>query len=123
MGCWWWKPKAVKPVQQQRTAQAWAALLANPGLNGSQVTTYTHDIANRLTQVDEQPYTYDNNGNLLSDGVYTYTYDTANRLVELADGISTKTYEYNGDGVRIAQIEDGLRTDYVQDVAAVLPQV
>ena len=93
------------------------------GLNGSQVTTYTYDIANRLTQVDEQPYTYDDNGNLLSDGTYTYTYDTANRLVELADGISTKTYEYNGDGVRIAQIEDGLRTDYVQDVAAVLLQV
>lgn len=32
-------------------------------------------------------------------------------------------YEYNGDGVRIAQIVDGLRTDYVQDVAAGLPQV
>ena len=93
------------------------------GLNGTQVTTYTYDIANRLTQVDEQAYAYDNSGNLLSDGTYTYTYDSANRLIQLVDTISTKAYEYNGDGVRVAQIEDGLRTDYVQDVAAPLPQV
>ena len=39
------------------------------------------------------------------------------------DGLASKAYEYNGDGVRVAQIEDGLRTDYVQDVAAPLPQV
>jgi hypothetical protein len=37
--------------------------------------------------------------------------------------VFTTKYIYNGDGVRAAQIENGLRTDYVQDVAAALPQV
>ena len=35
---------------------------------------YGYDIANRLTSVDSVTYTWDNNGNLLSDGVFTYTY-------------------------------------------------
>ncbi len=30
--------------------------------------------------MDGVTYTYDDNGNLLSDGVYSYTYDVANRL-------------------------------------------
>jgi len=30
--------------------------------------------------VDGVTYTWDNNGNLLDDGVNTYTYDHANRL-------------------------------------------
>lgn len=35
----------------------------------------------------------------------------------------TPAYVYNGDDVRVAQIQNDLRTDYVQDVAAALPQV
>jgi YD repeat-containing protein len=31
------------------------------------VTTYTYDAANRLTSVNGQPYTWDNNGNLTKD--------------------------------------------------------
>lgn len=42
---------------------------------------YTYDDANRIASVNDQPYTFDANGNLLSDGEYTYTYDSANRLV------------------------------------------
>jgi len=32
-------------------------------------------------------YTWDNNGNLTSDGTNTYTYDYANRLVSLTNGV------------------------------------
>jgi RHS repeat-associated protein len=98
-------------------------------LDGSTVMTYTYDLANRLVQTHDlveavlANYAYDNNGNLLDDGEYTYSYDTANRLTGLADGVSTMSYVYNGDGVRVAQIVDGLRTDYVQDIASPLPQV
>ncbi len=40
-------------------------------------SAYTYDDANRLTSVDGVPYTWDNNGNLLSDSENTYTYDAA----------------------------------------------
>jgi YD repeat-containing protein len=43
-------------------------------------TTYTYDAANRLATVNGVAYTWDNNGNLLSDGTSTYTYNHANRL-------------------------------------------
>ncbi|MCP4362682.1 MAG: PKD domain-containing protein, partial [Chloroflexi bacterium] len=92
-------------------------------VNGSQVATYTYDAANRLSQVNDQLYSYDNNGNLLNDGRFTYSYDSANRLSQLDDGVSTLDYLYNGDGVRVATIKDGLRTDFVQDVAGPLTQV
>lgn len=91
-------------------------------VNGAPPTSYVYDVANRLIQMGSQVYTYDNNGNLLNDGDYTYTYDTANRLTRVDDGISTIDYNYNGDGVRVAQTVDGIRTDYVQDIARPLPQ-
>ena len=92
-------------------------------LNSTQVATYTYDAANRLTQHNGQSYTYDDNGNLLGDGNTSYTYDAANRLIGLSDGLSTVSYNYNGDGLRVAQTIDGLRTDYVQDIVRPLPQV
>ncbi len=88
-----------------------------------EVTTYTYDAANRLTAVNGVPHTYDNNGNLLSDGAYTYAYDSANRLKQLSGGFSITNYAYNGDGVRVLESLDGIDTTFVQDVAAALPQV
>lgn len=59
-------------------------------------TNYVYDAANRLTSVDSVAYTWDANGNLLSDGARTYTYDAANRLTALVTGGITTTYTYNG---------------------------
>jgi RHS repeat-associated protein len=87
------------------------------------VNNYTCDAADRLTYVDGVAYTYDDNGNLLSDGAYDYAYDAANRLTQVSGGSFTTQYVYNGDGARVAGIADGLRTDYVQDVGLPLPQV
>jgi RHS repeat-associated protein len=78
-------------------------------------TVYTYDAANRLTQVDGQSYTWDNNGNLLSDGSRTFTYDTENRLTSVVSGGITSTFKYNGDGDRYAQTVNGITTDYVLD--------
>lgn len=76
---------------------------------------YTYDAANRLTQVDGQSYTWDNNGNLLNDGVRAYGYDAANRLTSLIQGGTTTQFMYNGDGDRLAQIINGLATSYALD--------
>jgi RHS repeat-associated protein len=66
---------------------------------------YDYDITNRLTSVGGATYTWDNNGNLLNDGVSTYRYDTANRLVQVqpAGSMVTYSYGYNGLGDRLSQ--------------------
>jgi RHS repeat-associated protein len=84
------------------------------GLSSS--VTYNYDVANRLTDADGVPYAYDDNGNLLSDGVNTYVYDSANRLTSVN---GTGSYTYNGLGDRLSQ--DGV--NYTLDLNAGLTQV
>jgi YD repeat-containing protein len=71
-------------------------------INGD-TTDYLYDAANRLSQVDGQSYTFDDNGNLLSTGVMTNTFDAANRLTSsLRDGATVEPI-YNGVGDRVGQ--------------------
>jgi len=81
---------------------------------------YVYDVANRLASVDTVPYTFDDNGNLLSDGTNTYTYDAANRLTAFN---GTTTYAYNGLGDRYQQTVSSTTTTYVLDLNAGLTQV
>lgn len=83
----------------------------------------TYDAANRLVSVNAVNYTWDNNGNLLSDGEYTYTYDHANRLKTVTDGVNTRSYSYNGLGDRVSETVNEVTTDYVLDLAGGLTQV
>jgi RHS repeat-associated protein len=87
------------------------------------VVNYQYDAANRLTSVNGQAYTWDNNGNLLSDGVRSYTYDHANRLTQVVSGTLTTQFVYNGAGDRVARTVDGVTTGYMLDAAAGLTQV
>ncbi|MFK7802866.1 MAG: RHS repeat-associated core domain-containing protein, partial [Anaerolineae bacterium] len=82
-----------------------------------------YDAANRLSSVNGVPLSYDNNGNLLSDGTYSYSYDSANRLKQMSGGTSITNYAYNGDGLHVLESLDGIDTVFVQDVAASLPHV
>ena len=96
--------------------------------NGIRTTQYEYDAANRLTSVNGVGYTWDNNGNLLSDGVRTFTYDAANRLTRVRGGGVNATYTYNGDGLRVRSVVNGVPTPAVWDVsgdpvAGGLPQV
>ena len=88
---------------------------------GGQETAYDYDNANRLTQVGNTVYNWDNNGNLLDDGVRTYEYDGANRLVAVVSGTVTTTFAYNGDGHRMSEAINGVTTTYVIAVLG-LPQ-
>ena len=82
-------------------------------------TVYTYDIANRLINVGGQAYSWDNNGNLLADGVFTYTYDAANRPITIKQGTTlTYTYNYNGLGDRFKQVVNGVPTTYTLDLNA-----
>ncbi len=87
------------------------------------MTNYGYDIANRLTSVNGQTYTWDNNGNLLSDGTSAYTYDQANRLRTLTQGTDSYAFAYNGLGDRLRQTVGVTSTIYALDPAAGLTQV
>ena len=85
-------------------------------------TTYTYDDANRLASVNGVQYSYDANGNLLSDGVNSYVYDSANRLISQAGPAGTITYGYNGLGDRLQESVNGVTTTFTVDLAAGLTQ-
>jgi RHS repeat-associated protein len=86
-------------------------------------TSYEYDAANRLTSVNGVVYTWDNNGNLLNDGVRTYAYDHANRLTSVTSGTVITQFSYDGLGNRIATTVDGVSTRYALDMAGGLPEV
>jgi RHS repeat-associated protein len=68
-------------------------------------------------------HTWDNNGNLLSDGTSTYTYDKANRLSSVTQGSDTYSFTYNGLGDRLQQTINAQTTNYTLDLNAGLTQV
>lgn len=93
-------------------------------MNNQQTTiNYTYDDANRLIQMGDTSYNWDENGNLLRDGVNTYTYDPANRLISVNDGHDIYTYTYNGLGDRLQQSVNDQTTNYTLDLNAGLTQV
>jgi len=93
-----------------------------PGVPCS-TTMYGYDAANRLTSVNGQAYTWDNNGNLLKDGTSQYAYDSQNRLTSLTQGGHSYVFSYNGNGDRLAQGADGAMTRYTLDLETGLTQV
>ena len=103
-------------------------------------TTYEYDakqpwLPNALTSADGVTYTWDDRGNLVSDGTFTYTYNAAGRMVaclgtnRLAESVTaTLVYTYNAAGLRVAQSVDGNATSggattYAWDWASGVPEV
>jgi RHS repeat-associated protein len=84
--------------------------------------TYVYDDANRLTSVNAVNYTWDNNGNLLNDGVNTYTYDSANRLKGMSNQSTVTSYQYNGLNDRLRETVNGSTTTFTMDLNAGLTQ-
>lgn len=93
----------------------------------TKVTDYVYDNDSRLlsTQVNSvanETFSYDTIGNLVqrvraSDNrQIDYLYDAENRLVRYYDGTKNVQYVYNGLGVRVAKIANGLRTNFVNDL-------
>ncbi len=89
----------------------------------SSVVDYVYDDANRLTSVNGVTYTWDNNGNLLNDGVNAYTYNTANQLKTLTSPSVNASYGYNGMGDRLQETHNGGTTNFMMDYNMGLTQV
>ncbi len=108
-----------------------------------QVAIYSYDaVGNRLTETIDgstKQYTYDSAGRLTSDGTRAFSYDAAGNVTEAGDdsfewdwaGKMTSatvdgqetTYEYDGDGTRVAQIDSTGTTDFVWDRESGLPML
>jgi RHS repeat-associated protein len=86
-------------------------------VGGSPVTTnFAYNGANQIINAG---FTYDANGNLVSDGTNTYTWDRANRLT----GMGGLTYAYDGAGNRISQSNGVDVTRYLLDLQPGLAKV
>ncbi len=106
-----------------RTAKVWKGADAASGVEEK----YHYDSCNRLTRHDILPadlsktqeircYSYDAQGNMLSDGNRQFVYDAMNRLSEVknADGTHQKNH-YDGEGLRAELEENGRLVSFIFD--------
>jgi RHS repeat-associated protein len=78
-------------------------------------TSYSSNGLNQYASVGGAGYSYDADGNLLSDGVRSYQYNSENRMIRATSGADVWEYEYDLRGNRSAVIENGQRTSYLVD--------
>ena len=78
-------------------------------------TSYSSNDLNQYNSVGGASYSYDADGNLLSDGVRSYQYNSENRMIRASAGVDVWEYEYDLRGNRSAVIHNGQRTSYLVD--------
>ena len=80
-------------------------------------TNYTVNDMNEYASVGGVPYTYDADGNLLSDGTNTYSYNSLNQLVGVVGTGGMTAYTYNALGQQITSTASGVATQNLIDPA------
>jgi RHS repeat-associated protein len=75
------------------------------------VASAVYDAANRLTNWGPTTLTYDNNGNLTSDGTNTYTWNARNQLGSMTGA----TFVYDGLGRRQKKTIGAANTEFLYD--------
>ncbi|WP_244875135.1 RHS repeat-associated core domain-containing protein [Xanthomonas cannabis] len=74
------------------------------------------DDNNRQTAANNVALSYDDSGNLLSDGSRTYVWDDRDRLSQIQQGGTTiASFSYDALGRRTAKTEGGTSTQYLYD--------
>ncbi|WP_257668292.1 RHS repeat-associated core domain-containing protein [Parapedobacter tibetensis] len=82
------------------------------------VQTYSYTDGNRLTSVSggiTRSYTYDVNGNALTDGTNTFTYNVLN-LPATVTGTNASTYTYDATGKKLTRTKGGIATHYADGI-------
>ncbi len=87
------------------------------------LTSTAYNGANQLTQRAATNLSYDNNGNLTSDGVNTYNWNARNQLVSMGGPGLTASFQYDSAGNRINKTIDGASTSYFYDGANVVQEL
>jgi hypothetical protein len=83
---------------------------------------YTYSESNyasphAVTQAGDQNFTYDNNGNLQTDGTWTHSWDYKDRLISSSTSGTTVSYEYDEAKTRVIKHNEstGKITQYIND--------
>lgn len=85
--------------------------------NGTGTQTYSYN-GNRLSSVSggiSRSYSYDANGNALTDGTNTLTYNLLNLPATVSGGASI-SYTYDALGRKLRRVSGGATTDYVGEI-------
>jgi hypothetical protein len=84
------------------------------GSGGATTQTRTHNRRKRFTSISGMTTpTYDNNGNLLTDGAgKTFKHDAWDRLVTEGNGVENVRYTYDARGYRTERMAGGVSTYY-----------
>lgn len=83
--------------------------VGNRQTEGSTVYSYAPGT-NKLTGVGGSTYSFDNDGNTISDSTRGYTYNQNQRLIQAMNGATTANYTYNGMGQRVKKVVNGVTT-------------
>ena len=80
----------------------------------SALASATYDDANQIVAWASTSFTYDNNGNLTSDGTRTYTWNVRNELASLTGSVNG-SYAYDAFGRRRSKTIGGTTTQFLYD--------
>jgi len=78
-------------------------------------TLYTSNSLSQYTSVGGVGQAYDADGNLTADGANAYEYDQQGRLVLASRPEGVTEYEYDFFGSRSGKVDNGVRTEYLND--------
>ena len=67
-------------------------------------------------------FTYDANGNLLSDGKYTYSWTKGSLLAKVTGDSLEATYTYDASGIRTSKTVNGVKTEYLTAGGSILAE-
>jgi len=86
------------------------------------MSTAEYNGDNRQTAMGGQSFTYDEDGNITSDGINIYSWDSRGRLVSMSGPALTATFQYDAVGRRISKDINGTTTGFLYDVDNVIQE-
>jgi len=84
--------------------------------------TYNVNNLNQYSSVNGTSWSYDADGNLLSDGTKTYGWDIKNRLTQVVNSGITINYVYDHNDLRVEKTKSGTTTRYYYDGSLLLAE-
>ena len=92
-------------------------------LKNTKTFTYSNDDwKDELTAVNGTPLTYDENGNVLTNGDKSFTWSSGRNLAQITDGDNTYYYAYDENGIRTSKTVNGVTTYYNTRDGVILSQ-